>query len=47
MNATEYFLILLAFPIIGLILGAFGSSLVVLLGRRPRLTAGRWRFAES
>ena len=32
MNATEYFLILLAFPIIGLILGAFGSSLVVLLG---------------
>jgi len=32
MNAAEYFLILLAFPIIGLILGAFGSSLVVLLG---------------
>ena len=31
-NAAEYFLILLAFPIIGLILGAFGSSLVVLLG---------------
>jgi hypothetical protein len=45
MNAQGYFLILLFFPIIGLVLGAAGSSWAV--AGSPRLSAGRRRSAGS